>query len=90
MLNFNGDTTTIRVPDLCLAVYFALIPEDKGRTEWPWSFSSYLKIRIDTDEPVVFRLMKQGMSTSGDGRTFYSIKRSDLEKHGMTLETMYL
>jgi hypothetical protein len=58
-----------------------------GQVEWG-STSSLSKIdRMVTDEPIVFRLKKQGTSR---GQAVYSIKRSDLAKHGMTLETMYL
>jgi hypothetical protein len=91
ILNFGGDTTTIHVRDLCLAVLFTVDQDrHKDRVEWGSTSSSSKIRRSGTDKPIVFHLKKKGTPTLGNGQTVYLIERSALAKHGMILETMYL
>lgn len=82
VLNFGGDNIKIEVPKTCLAVAFP-----SGWTaEWESTSTSIGRLR--TQEPIVFDLMKKRIP--GQINYGYSIKRSELAKHGMKLVTMYL
>ncbi|KAF9477944.1 hypothetical protein BDN70DRAFT_933787 [Pholiota conissans] len=81
ILNIGGDKTNIEVPNTCLAIGF----QSHWSVEWE-ATSTYIS-KHDTDEPIVFKLQKRDTDISLNSAG-YSIRRSELAKHGMKLVTM--
>ncbi|KAF9471949.1 hypothetical protein BDN70DRAFT_517024 [Pholiota conissans] len=85
ILNCGGGQVDISVPKTCLAVGFVAPPDVKWETP-----SIYIGRHYDQD-PIVFDLMTRSTAPAPKYPSDrYSIARTELERHGMRLVTMYL
>jgi ribosomal protein L31E len=88
ILNVEEQGTSIHVPKSCLAILLQstveLIFEGQAQAFSPGYSRVYTKI------PIVFDLQKTRSNSDNKDTHYYELERSELPKHGMRLETLYL